>query len=332
MEKIDKYSEVIIIDGKNVTGDVSPYLSRISYTDRLEAESDDISLSFEDTQKLWQQSWYPQQGDSLQAKIGKPGDVLDCGTFEIDEIEFEGPPDTVTVKGIAAAINKELRTKNSKGFEKQSLRKIAQYFADKHGLQLIGDLSALQKIEIERKTQENQTDLSFLSGLAKEYGFIFSLRGGSLVFMDIETLESQAPAMIINRSDVARWNFRDKTSQVYAGASVSTRDMRSNTIKKWDIKPSATESKKDILIVGGRAENESQAQAKAKGALKSKNKEKITGSFSIEGKTSLVAGITVTLADFGNFSGKWLIETSTHNKDKSGGYTTDVSTYKIVEQ
>lgn len=93
--------------------------------------------------------------------IGTPDAPLDCGLFEIDEIGLEFPPDTVAIKAIGAAISKALRSKNSKAFEKQSLKQIAQYFATKHGLKLVGNVSDLQKIEVERKTQEKQTDLAF---------------------------------------------------------------------------------------------------------------------------------------------------------------------------
>jgi len=55
----------IIINGKNVTEDITPYLSRVSYTDKVEAESDDVTLVFEDTEGHWQNGWYPQQGDTI---------------------------------------------------------------------------------------------------------------------------------------------------------------------------------------------------------------------------------------------------------------------------
>ena len=78
METVNKIIAEIFIAGKNVTGDVSRYLSKITYNDRLEYESDDISLVFENTSGKWQSSWYPQQGDSLQVKFGDTGGMLDC--------------------------------------------------------------------------------------------------------------------------------------------------------------------------------------------------------------------------------------------------------------
>lgn len=232
METIRKIKVEITIAGANVTANVSPYLSRISYADRVEAESDSIDLVFDDVAKLWQTDWYPQQGDALTVKMGYVGDLLDCGVFEIDEIQFDTPPDTLTVRALAAAISKSLRTKNSKAFEKQTLLRIAQYFADKHGLKIVGSATALNEVEIERKTQENQTDLGFLSTLAKEFGFLFSVRGGQLIFMDVAELEGKTPVMEITPEMLSKCSLKDKTAQTYGGAVIAKRNPRTNSVTK----------------------------------------------------------------------------------------------------
>lgn len=64
MEALEKVIAKITVNGKNVTADVSPYLSRLSYADKEEAESDDLTLTFEDTAGHWQNGWYPEQGDT----------------------------------------------------------------------------------------------------------------------------------------------------------------------------------------------------------------------------------------------------------------------------
>ena len=250
METILKNIAEISISRKNVTDDVSRYLSKITYTDKEEEESDDVSLTFEDTEAVWQSPWYPNQGDTLEVKLGMPGNLLDCGLFEIDEIELELSPDILTVKGIATAITQGLRTKNSKAFEKQSLRKIAQYFADKHKLKLIGKVGELQKIEIGRKTQDNQTDISFLSSLAKEYGLIFSVRGELLVLMDEEELDSQESKLTIDRSQMSKARFRNKTSQTYNSAVVAKRGIKTNKVTRWKIDPAKTGDEKGTLTHG----------------------------------------------------------------------------------
>ena len=250
MEKIMNNIVEISIAGKNVTGDVSRYLSKITYTDKEEEESDDVSLTFEDTAAVWQSSWYPDQGDTLQVKLGMPGNLLDCGLFEIDEIELELAPDTLTVKAVAAAITQSLRTRNSKAFEKQSLRKIAQYFADKHQLKLTGNTGELQKIEIGRKTQDNQTDIGFLSGLARDYGIIFSIRGDQLVFIEEHELDAQESILTVDRAQMSKARFRDKTSQTFSSAEIATRNVKTNKVTRWQEKPAEKEGEKGNLKYG----------------------------------------------------------------------------------
>ena len=100
--------------------------------------------------------------------------------------------------------------------------------------------------------------------------------------------------------------------------------------KKYDIKQNP-EGGQNTFVINGRVEGDSQAQAKAKGSLKDKNKDKITGSFSVPGNPKLVAGVNIELTGIGAFSGKWHIVSSTHTMDASGGYVTDVDVRKIIE-
>lgn len=330
MEKIKKILVEISISGTNVTGDVSPYLSKISYTDKLEEESDSIDLTFDDVSKLWQTSWFPQKGDTLNVKMGFVGNLLDCGTFEIDEIEFDTPPDTLTIRALATSITKSLRTRNSKAFEKQTLIEIAQYFANKHSLKIVGNTTELQKIEIERKTQENQTDLGFLSAIAKEYGFVFSIRAGKLIFIDITELEKTAAALSFTPADLSKCTLKDKTSQTYGNAVIAKRNARTNTVTKYKIEASENENEADTLVINGNIDNDEQAQARARGELKEKNKDKTTGSLSIEGNPQTVAGININLTGFGHFSGKWHVTETRHTVDAQGGYTTDAAIRKIM--
>ncbi len=332
MEKVSKNSVEVFIAGKNVTDDVSPFISRVSYTDRLESESDDICLILDDTTKVWQQPWYPAQGDILTVSLGYAGNMLDCGLFEIDQIELEIPPDTIQVKAIAAAITKQLRTRNSKVYEKQSLKKIAQHIATKNGLTLTGDTGQMDKINIDRKTQDKQTDISFLSGLAKEYGFIFSVRGEQLVLITPEELEAEPVVATLDRTEISKARFVDKTAHIYGAAVIAKRDSRTNAVKKWNIVSSGNTSTKDKLVIGGgRVESDAAAQIKAAAALAAKNREKITASLTVPGNPALVAGVNVNLTDFGEFSGKWHIVISSHDLSVNSGYITNLNLRKIVE-
>lgn len=91
MEKIREPVYVITWKGKEITRDLSSYITEISYTDHLHGKSDEIQMIFEDRDDRWKSAWYPQKGDIVQVKIGiidTSERWLNCGKFQIDEIEF----------------------------------------------------------------------------------------------------------------------------------------------------------------------------------------------------------------------------------------------------
>lgn len=102
-------------NNKNITEDVSDYVLIIDYTDYEHGQSDEISITFEDADGLWSGTWIPSKGDALRLFIGYAGEkILNCGIFEIDEIEYETPSNTLTVRALATGIKKSFRQKNFK--------------------------------------------------------------------------------------------------------------------------------------------------------------------------------------------------------------------------
>ena len=124
---------------KDITKDISDYVLNINYTDVEHGQSDEVEIIFEDSQKLWQDAWIPSKGDNIRLYIGYVGEkLLNCGVFEIDEIEFSTPPDILIVKAIATGITKSLRQNNSVAYENKNLKQIANEIAKKHNLTLVG--------------------------------------------------------------------------------------------------------------------------------------------------------------------------------------------------
>jgi phage protein D len=61
---------------KDITKDVCEFVTRIEYTDYEHGQSDEIQITFEDSQKLWQGDWIPSKGDCLRLYIGYEGEKL----------------------------------------------------------------------------------------------------------------------------------------------------------------------------------------------------------------------------------------------------------------
>ena len=106
----------VLYNNKNITTDIAKYMLSITYSDKTSGESDEIEIELDDTDGLWQNSWYPEKGAKLTLTI----EELKCGVFEIDEIEIKGPPDTVSIRAMATGITNSLRTKKSDAHENKT--------------------------------------------------------------------------------------------------------------------------------------------------------------------------------------------------------------------
>lgn len=305
---------------KNITHDVSDYVISIDYTDYEHGQSDEISITFEDAEGLWNGAWIPSKGDALRLFIGYENEkLLNCGIFEIDEIEYETPPDTLTVKAMATGIKKAFRQKNSVGYENKTLQQIANQIAKKHNLNLVGNI---ENIKVERITQNQEKDLTFLKRLAEQYGYIFKIAEGNLVFYKTEKLINADSAQIIYKNEVTNARFTEKTSQEYKSVSVAYRNPKTGK----DVTATAKNEKcvkGDTLKLSTRAENKQQALIMARAALQ-KGKLTIEGSLGMSGNPYLIAGLNIETKDFGYFSGKYHITEAHHRIDKLMGYSTSV--------
>lgn len=305
---------------KDITTDVSNQVLNIEYTDFEHGQSDEITITFEDTQKLWQGSWIPSKGDSLRVFIGYEGEkLLNCGIFEIDEIEFATPPDILTVKALATGITKALRQNNSVAYENKTLKQIASEIAQKHSLTLVGEI---EDVRVERITQNQERDLTFLKKLAEQYGYIFKIAEGNLVFYKTEKLTGADAAKILYRTDLTRITLSEKTSKNYKSVTVSYHNPK--TGKKITATAKNEKCVKgDTLKITERCENKQQALLKAKAAL-AKGNNTIEGSIDLVGNPNLIAGLNIELKDLGYFSGKYHITQTRHFIDRTSGYGTSL--------
>lgn len=313
----------ILYDNVNITKDISDHLVSLTYADKVAGESDELELVLEDADLLWQNSWYPQKGAKLTATIEQDGLQLQCGIFTIDEIELNcdrSSGDTVTIRALAAPITKKMRTKRSSAHENKSLREIANTIAAVHGFTVVGQI---ENIILSRATQYNETDLHFLHRISGDFGYVFSVRGGQLVFTSVYQLEEKPHILTLDKTDLVTWSLKDKTTEIFKAAKVAYHNPAENTTIDAETDYEDPEfSKDDTLEVKTKAENKQQAIAKSKAALHNANAHEKTGSVTAAGNTLLIAGINFELTGMGSLSGIQHILSSSHSIDRSGGYVT----------
>lgn len=122
--------------GKNISRDISANLLSFSYTDNVKDKADEIEIELDDTDGKWRNEWAVKKKDTISAAIGYEGNMLNCGEFEVDEKEMDGPPFRYKIRAVATGVSNKMRTKNSKAHEGKTLKQIAQSICDAHGLTL----------------------------------------------------------------------------------------------------------------------------------------------------------------------------------------------------
>lgn len=315
----------VIYNSADITEDISRFLIGLTYTDCVQGKSDGLDIELEDTDFLWQNDWFPAKGDTLEVRIGYDNLLVPCGLFEIDEVEASGPPDSLSVRALAAGITKALRTKSNAAYEGQTLRRIAQQVAARTGLSVTGEIEA---VTIERATQHRETDLRFLHRISKEYGHVFSVRAGQLIFSRIYDLEEGSPVTSLSRTDLTSYELRDKTASTFARSRVRYHDPRTQEVVESTAEAEGVETGADTLAKWVKAESQQQADEIARSILHNANTKTAEGKIVVEGNPYLLAGSNVELVGLGALSGVYHIEESQHSINPLG-YSTSCQIKRV---
>ncbi|MDR1311097.1 MAG: phage protein D [Burkholderiaceae bacterium] len=314
-------------NGKSITADIAPFVASISYEDRMEGEADSLDVTLDDADNRWIKEWYPGKGASLSYRYGyrhKP--LAPAGSFDIDEIEPSGPPDTVRIRALAAGVQRSVRTRQGRAYEKTTLEAIAKRIAKRNRMQLVGKF---ERVPIDRATQYQESDLSFLHRLSAQYGYAFKIveNNKRMVFWKTADLYGGNAIKNYGKSDLSGWHLRDKVADV--PKAVTTRYHNRRRKKRVTATVSANQTDKsgkatsaDTVKITRRAPTKASAEVQARAEMERRQLDRTGGEIRLEGDESVSAGTVIALKeDFGKLAGKYLVIRVRHTHTRNGGYT-----------
>jgi len=334
VEEIRKARISLIYEGKDITKDVEDYVVSLVYTDYAHGKSDSLEVTFEDRDRLWQSSWFPEKGAKLKAEIvltnwnGSGTKKLPCGVFTIDEVELNGPPDRVNVKAVSALVTTALRLeKHTKAYENTSLRQIANDIAGRHGLQLFFEG---EDVQFKRIDQREESDLAFLKRISEANGFYVKVAEEKLILYESKTFDSRPPVLTLKRgeSQIKNYRFSSKAFEVYKACEVKYWDAEKKEVLTYRFEPEDAPEVGHVLKINERVESRAEAEKRAKAELRKKNRNELTAEITLLGNPSLSAGLNIRLEGFGVYDGVYAIETARH--EVSQGYTTTIKLRKVL--
>lgn len=322
-------------EGVNISRDIAPYLLSFRYTDHGTGKADDLRITLQDREGKWRLPWMPQTGDSVTAAIvllnaDKPGSrkSVSLGSFEVDQLVYGGPPDTLQVGAVAFPLGTGMKVEEkTKAWEKTTLRQIAESIARTAGLRLQFETD---NVSYDRIDQTQQTDIAFLAGIAEKEGATVKITNGALVIFDDRKFENQKPVRIIERgkSLVKTYTFEHSVvGAAYAACNLTYYDsVKARTITGTYRIPGASGP---ILKIQERVESEAEAIRVARNTLRQRNRDAQRARFTLVGDPGVAQGVTVAVKGYGRFDAVYFIETATH-AGGSSGYETILELRKVL--
>lgn len=247
----------VTIDGKDISAKIRPRLMSLALIDNRGFEADTVDLTLDDSDgKLT----LPRKGATMQIWLGWQGaPLVDKGTYTIDEVEHSGAPDSLSIRGKAADLRGSLNKQREQSYHDQTLASILELIAGRNQLELSVDGAWGQEL-LPHLDQQNESDVAFISRLAKDYDAIATVKRGKLLFIKAglsQTASGQPlPQANITRQsgDGHRFGIADRNS--YSGVVAMWQDTKkakkqAATVKRKKKKPTPKEEQASDIAVDG---------------------------------------------------------------------------------
>jgi phage protein D len=312
----------VSLNGKSLTVDYAPRLVSLRLSERRGEEADELEIVVQDADGLFQP---PSQGSVLQVSLGwlrgtgvSPG-LVNKGTFIVDELTCDGPPDRVTISAKSADFKQSFRTRKNHIWKDTTLGAIVTDIAGKHSLKSRCHAD-LQGQSITATEQGNKSDMQFLRDLARRYDATSTVKNGCLIFAPVGAKTTATgtaiPGAAISRRDCSRYSWkraaRDKAQD---GAEAQYHDNKAGQRKTEGTGGSNPKRLKRVYASRGDAE----AAAKAEHQRLQRASASLDVSLSL-GNPLLAPGVRITLTDFRPHiaASTWLVASATHFMDPRG--------------
>jgi phage protein D len=303
----------------------------------MSGEADDLQITLEDRDHVWIGSWMPDEGAKLTASIVRENWVTDgktdkvsLGQFEIDEIESEFPPSTVTIKATSIPQSSSLRgEEKNRAWEKTKLSIVARDIAAGAKMKYFYDTD--DNPDYDRIDQSGETDLKFLMRICTDAGLCLKVSDNQIVIFDERKYEAKKSFMTITKGkiDLKSYSGRRTLNGIYKSCKVVYHDSSENKTISSTYTPAKPPKTGRVLFVNERVKTVAEAQRLAKKRLRDANKQAVSFSMSMPGDIRFFASLTVDLVGFGKFDGKYIITQATHSQ--STGYETKLQLRKCLE-
>lgn len=309
----------IVLNGRDVTAKWASVLVSLTVTDEAGVKSDTVEIELDNREGFAA----PPINAEVQIWLGYEPRPKYIGRFKVDSWTKRGPTRTMTISAKAAELTSEIKATKTRSHHDTTLGAIVKKIAGEHGLVPVidGPLAARAVPHIDQQTE---SDMGFLSRLARRNGATFKLADGKVIFTakGSKKLPSggNKPRVAIRTSQLSTWEARSEERGGHKSVKCAYMDHAKGErvyVEAGGGKP----CHRDKRLYGSKAE----AQAAADATLGDLTRGKVTVDIDGPGNPDLFAEALVAI-DVGDpeVNGEYLAKSVTHTFSASG-YTTSAS-------
>lgn len=220
----------VTLGGRDVSTGMAPRLDNLAITECRGGEADQLDIVLHDNDGRLE---LPARGVALRVFLGwQATGLVDKGTFIVDEVEYGGPPDQITLRARSADMASPLRTRNERSFHDKTIGEIVATIAKAHELQpVVGN--AFAGVKVPHIDQTNESDVAFLNRIGRRYDAVATVKDGRLLFLAIDRGQTASgkdmPTVILSRADGDGFRFHVADRDAYTGVRAYWQDKAGGT-------------------------------------------------------------------------------------------------------
>jgi len=318
-------------DGTDVSAAIKSGLVSLRLTDKTGMEADQLDISLVDP--LGKVA-LPKRGVVLALALGwQGGRLTEKGTFKVDEVGEDGPPDIITIVARAADFTSSLKDSREASYHDTTLGAVLEQIAGRNGLTpaIHPELAATRVAHLD---QTSESDANLVTRLGDDYGATATIKNGRLVFVpatgpSLTASGAELPTLTIARAEGDRHSFR-----------ATDRDGSQTGIQaKWT---DPSDGKTYFALAGKEGStrtlkrtypSKAEAQAAAEAAWNTQKSQAHEFQMTLaKGRADILACSPLRLTGWRQEITclSWRTGDVTHTLDGDGGFTTDLTATEVV--
>ena len=198
----------VIAAGINITSQIEDRLLSLVVKDEAGFKSDTVEITLDDRDNAIE---LPLPGAPLIVFMGyKETFLAPMGVFTADEVVAKGPPDRVTIRGKAVNLGGSIKEQKTRNWDDKTIEDIVGTIAGEHGLEP-KVAEELKPFLYEHLDQTDESDINFLTRIAKDHDAIATVKGEALLFIGKGEGKTASGILMIPRpitkSGELRWSM-----------------------------------------------------------------------------------------------------------------------------